>query len=134
MSTHLTETSILTRYWRPEIERALEPFAGRLARCMLSDLEIGFSASNASEWDARQSLLASLEPVEVTPEVINRAKGVQRLLAERGLKGRKVPDLIIAAAAELAGLTLLHYDRDFEIIASVTGQSHAWVVARGTVD
>lgn len=136
MSTHLVETSVLTRYWRPEIERVLEPLARRtaLARCTLTDLELGFSASNASEWDTQQALLASFEPIEVTPAVANRAKTVQRLLADRGLKGRKVPDLIIAAAAELAGLTLLHYDYDFELIASVTGQRQEWVVPRGTVD
>ena len=136
MITHLAETSILTRYWRPEIARVLEPFARRatLARCTLSDLEIGFSASNAAEWDARQALMASLAPVNVTPEVLRRAKMVQRLLADRGLKGRKIPDLIIAAATELASLTLLHYDYDFELIASVTGQQHEWIVPRGTVD
>jgi len=66
--------------------------------------------------------------------VISRAKNVQRMLAARGLKGRKVPDLIIAAAAELAGLTVLHYDHDFELIASVTGQPHEWVVPRGSID
>lgn len=63
-----------------------------------------------------------------------RAKAVQRALADRGLKGRKVPDLIIAAAAELAGLTLLHYDLAFELIASVTGQRQQWIVPRGSVD
>jgi predicted nucleic acid-binding protein len=46
----------------------------------------------------------------------------------------QVPDLIIAAAAELAGLTVLHYDHDFELIASVTGQPHEWVVPRGSID
>ncbi len=135
MITHLAETSILTRYWRPEIERALDPFIQQaaLARCTSSDLEIGFTASNASEWDTRQSLLASLLPIDVTPAVINRAKLVQRLLASHGLKGRKVPDLVIAAAAELANLTVLHYDQDFEFIASVTAQPHQWIVPRGSL-
>ena len=134
MSTHLVETSVLTRHLLPEIERALRPFQGNLARCTLTDLELGFSPANARQWDDRQQVLTAFEPVDVTPEVITRAKTVQRLLADRGLKGRKVPDLIIAAAAELAGLTLLHYDQDFEIIASVTGQPHTWIVPRGTVN
>jgi len=30
--------------------------------------------------------------------------------------------LLIAAAAELAGLTVLHLDKDFDLIASITGQ------------
>ena len=44
-----------------------------------------------------------------------------------------IPDLVIAAAAESAGLTVLHYDADFERIAEVTVQAHDWVVPRGTV-
>jgi hypothetical protein len=114
----------------------LEPYwdSGALARCAISDLEVGFSASNAREWDQLQAVFLRLERVEVTSEVMNRAKTVQRWLADRGLKGRKVPDLIIAAAAELAQLTLLHYDYDFELIASLTGQRHEWVVPRGTVN
>jgi predicted nucleic acid-binding protein len=45
----------------------------------------------------------------------------------------RIPDLVIAAAVESFGLTVLHYDADFEHIAEVTGQSHDWVVPRGTV-
>ncbi|HVA25346.1 MAG TPA: PIN domain-containing protein [Chloroflexota bacterium] len=136
MITHLVETSVLTRWSRPPVAEALRPFwdAESIARCTISDLEVGFSASNAHQWDQLQSTLVLLEPIEVTLGVVSRAKMVQRLLAERGLKGGKVPDLIIASAAELAGLTLLHYDRDFELIASVTGQPHAWIVPPGTVD
>jgi predicted nucleic acid-binding protein len=56
-------------------------------------------------------------------------------LAERGThRGAPVPDLIIAAAAERAGVTLLHYDADFDLIASVTGQPCEWVVEHGTID
>jgi predicted nucleic acid-binding protein len=134
--THLVETSVLTRWSLPAVAAALKPLwdAEVIARCTISDLEVGFSASNEQQWDQLQSTLILLEPIDVTLLVVNRAKAVQRLLAKRGLKGRKVPDLIIAAAAELAGLTLLHYDSDFELIASVTGQLHTWIVPRGTVD
>jgi predicted nucleic acid-binding protein len=44
-----------------------------------------------------------------------------------------IPDLVIAAAAELAGQTVLHYDSDFELIADVTGQPHQWVLPRGSI-
>ena len=59
---------------------------------------------------------------------------MQRLLASRGLRGRKVPDLLIAAAAEESGLAVLHYDADFDLIARVTGQRCEWVVPPGTID
>ncbi len=136
MITHLAETSVLTRLAVAGVRDALQPFIDSvaLARCTLTDLELGFSASSASDWDRLQAVLTTLTPVEVTPAVVSRAKNVQRMLAAGGLKGRKVPDLIIAAAAELAGLTVLHYDHDFELIASVTGQPHEWVVPRGSID
>jgi predicted nucleic acid-binding protein len=59
---------------------------------------------------------------------------VQRLLASRHQRGRKVPDLLIAAAAEARGLTVMHYDSDFDQIAAVTGQPCEWVVPAGSVD
>ena len=136
MTTHLVETSVLTRLSVAAVRSALQPFidAVALARCTLTDLELGFSASSASDWDRLQSVLSTLTRVEVTPAVISRAKNVQRMLAAGGLKGREVPDLIIAAAAELADLTVLHYDHDFELIASVTRQPHEWIVPRGSID
>lgn len=47
---------------------------------------------------------------------------------------RVVPDLLIAAAAEARGLTVLHYDADFDRIAAITGQPCQWVVPAGSVD
>jgi len=136
MATHLAETSILTRVDQPSVRAGVQPYIDsvNLARCALTDLELGFSASNAADWDRLQRLLSRFELVHVTPTVVDRAKAVQRLLADKGLKGRKVPDLLIAAAAELAGLTVVHYDHDFELIASVTGQPHEWVVPRGSIN
>ncbi len=63
-------------------------------------------------------------PVEyLTPAIEDRPMEVLTLLADRGQHGApSIPDLIIAATAELAGLTVLHLDKDFEVIAQVTGQ------------
>jgi hypothetical protein len=63
-------------------------------------------------------------PVEyLTPAIEDRAVEVLTLLADRGHhRAPSLPDLIIAATAELAGLTVLHLDKDFEVIAEVTGQ------------
>ena len=64
-------------------------------------------------------------PVQyLTPAIEDRALEVLTLLADRGQhRAPSVPDLIIAATAELAGLTVLHLDKDFDVIADVTGQS-----------
>ena len=72
--------------------------------------------------------------VETTARHVQRAKQVQRMLAARSQRGRNIPDLLVAAAAEETGYTVLHYDRDFDLISSVTGQPSEWVVTAGTID
>ncbi len=134
--THLVDTSVLTRLGEPAIREAIEPGAqrGELARAGISDLEVGFSARNAAEWDRLADGVEAFELVQSTAEHMRRAKQVQRLLAAKHRRGRKVSDLLIAAAAETCGLTVLHYDADFDLIASVTGQPCEWVVPAGSVD
>jgi predicted nucleic acid-binding protein len=134
--THLLDTSVLTRLREPTVRERIEPQVehGQLARAGISDLEIGFSARNAAEWDRLADAVEAFELVETTAEHVRRAKQVQRLLASKHQRGRKLPDLLVAAAAETRGLTVLHYDADFDLIAAVTGQSCAWVVPAGSVD
>jgi hypothetical protein len=134
--THLVDTSVLTRLDRSTVREAIEPLAGdgQVARAGISDLEVGFSARNLSEWTRLQAALTAFPLIETDAAHLRRARQVQRLLASRGLRGRKVPDLLIAAAAEESGLAVLHYDADFDLIARVTGQRCEWVVPPGTVD
>jgi predicted nucleic acid-binding protein len=134
--SHLVDTSVLTRLGAPSVRAVVEPLAaiGRAARAGISDLEVGYSARNAAEWDELVGALDAFELVETTAEHIQRARHVQRMLAAISQRGRKVPDLLVAAAAEQAGYTVLHYDADFDLIASVTGQPCQWVVPPGTVD
>ena len=134
--THLLDTSVLTRLRQPAIRAALEGKAewGQLARAGISDLEIGYSARNDAEWDRLAEALGVFELIETTAEHVVRARQVQRLLASKHQRGRKVPDLLIAAAAEARGLTVMHYDSDFDQIAAVTGQACEWVVPAGSVD
>lgn len=133
--THLVDTSVLTRIAEQSVRSALEPLAsaGRLGRSGISDLEIGYSARNAHEWDALQEALSAFGLVELEARHLKRARQVQRILAGRSQRGRKVPDLLIAATAEDAGLVVLHYDSDFDRIAAVTGQSCEWVVVPGSI-
>lgn len=91
----------------------------------LTRLEVGFSARSAD--DLRRSLSEpplSAMPVEyLTPAGEDRAMAVQQALAQAGHhRAPSIPDLLIAAIGELTGLTVLHLDKDFELVASVTGQ------------
>lgn len=133
---YLLDTSVLTRLGEPSVRVVVEPLAaiGRAARAGISDLEIGYSARNDSEWDELVGALEALVLVETTAEHLHRARQVQRLLAANSQRGRKIPDLLVAAAAEQEGYVVLHYDADFDLIASVTGQPCQWVVPPGNVD
>lgn len=72
--------------------------------------------------------------VRVLDPVTNRARQVQRELAQRGQhRGPGVPDLLVAATAEVHGAVVVHYDHDFDIIAAVTDQPVEWIVPPGTV-
>lgn len=134
--THLVDTSVLTRLHQPSIRALLGPKAdvGDLARAGISDLEVGYSARSAVEWDQLAEALGVFELVETTAGHVRRAREVQRLLATKHQRGRKVPDLLIAAAAEARDLTVWHYDADFDRISAVTGQRCQWVVPAGSVD
>jgi predicted nucleic acid-binding protein len=134
--THLVDTSVLTRVHRTEIRAILEPLLLQhcVARVGISDLEIGFSAQNEDAWLSLQNSLHVFALIEHSQEHVTRARYVQHLLAQRGLRGRKIPDLLIAAAAEQQRLTLLHYDADFDVISQVTTQKSQWIVPKGSID
>jgi predicted nucleic acid-binding protein len=134
--THVVDSSVLTRLGRAPIRDVIEPMVerGELARAGVSDLEVCYSARSAAEWDQLAEALAVFELVETTADHVRRAHQVQRLLASKHQRGRKIPDLLIAAAAEARSLSVLHYDADFDRIAAVTGQPCRWVVPAGSVD
>jgi predicted nucleic acid-binding protein len=134
--THLIDTSVISRLGASAVRAVIDPLAeaGRVGRAGITDLEVGYGSRNAREWDRDMADLSVFELVETTAEHVRRARQVQRLLAARSQRGRKVPDLLIAAAAETDGLVLLHYDADFDSIANVTGQRCEWVAPAGSID
>jgi predicted nucleic acid-binding protein len=134
--TFLLDTSVVKRLGRLQVREVVEPLAatGELARPSICDLEVGYSARNAEEWDQLVGALAAFDRIETTAAHVRRALQVQRLLAQRSQRGRKIPDLLVAAAAEELDVAVLHYDADFDLIASVTGQRCQWVVPTGSVE
>ena len=132
----LVDTSVLKRLGRAVVREVIEPLAaaGLLGRPSICDLEVGYSAPTAKEWDLLIGALDAFDVVETTTAHVRRALHVQRLLAGRSQRGRKIPDLLVAAAAEALDLGVLHYDLDFDLIASVTGQPCTWVVPAGAVE
>jgi predicted nucleic acid-binding protein len=136
--THLIDNSVIARSGKPLVAAALEPklLEGLLASCSITDLEQLFSARNGEEHRTRRVDIAlRYARVAVDQPIFDRAIEVQGLLAEKAQhRAASIPDLVVAAAAEHAGLTVLHYDADFDLIATVTAQPTEWVVPRGSVD
>lgn len=132
---YLADKSALARMPITEVQDRLAPLLvdGLVATCGIVDLEVGYSARDAATHAAVRRERRALPRAPVTEMVLERAFEVQGLLAEQGHHRLPIPDLVIAACAEAAELTVLHYDGDFDRIAEVTGQPHEWVVARGTV-
>lgn len=133
---YLGDTSALARLTTAAIAVRLTPLleAGLVARCTPTDLEAGFSSPDPTSHAAMRAERSAWPFVPMDQHVLDRAVEVQDLLAVHSQqRGAKIADLLIAAAAEAAGLVVLHYDHDFDLIASVTHQPVEWVVPAGTV-
>jgi predicted nucleic acid-binding protein len=128
VTTWLVDKSAFVRFgnaidrevWQNRIDRGL------LRISTLTRLEIGYSARSADELadDVARPPLSKMPIEYLTPAIEDRALDVQLRLAELGHhRAPSIPDLLIAATAELAKLTVLHHDKDFELIAQITGQA-----------
>lgn len=127
MTAWLIDKSAITRLhldpnaakWADRVQRGLI----RISSITL--LEVGYSARSAAEHDEllTESPVAAMPVEYLTPRIEDRAIEVQHLLTRRGHhRAPSIPDLLIAATAELAQLTVLHLDKDFDLIAALTGQ------------
>jgi predicted nucleic acid-binding protein len=105
--------------WAQRIARGLV----RIATVTL--LEIGYAARDARQLRAGlgEPPVGAMPVEHTTPRCEDRAVEVLGLLADRGQhRAPSIPDLLIAALAETTGLIVLQDDKDFALIAEVTGQ------------
>ena len=133
----LVDKSALTRLARPAVYEALwlPILRGTVGVSICTELEAGFAARSADDYhETREKLVDRLVPVALPLQAENRVREVQAALVARGQhRAVSVPDLLIAATAEIEGLTVLHYDADFDLIAEITGQACEWVVSKGAI-
>jgi predicted nucleic acid-binding protein len=133
----LADKSALSRLRYPEVSAVLAPLilAGDVRTCGIIELEILYSARSLDDLiTTRATRSQAFTSVEIVQADFDRALDVMEELARRGLhRSVGIPDLLIAAIAERNGLTLLHYDADFDFVASITGQPMQWIVSRGSV-
>jgi predicted nucleic acid-binding protein len=107
---------------------------GRLAACQMTSLEYLNNAPHPTGYERLWSALHGMRWIDVTTEAMDRALDVHRQLAAASQHRHfRLPDLIIAATAECASTTVLHYDADYDRIAAVTGQATEWVAPKGSL-
>ena len=134
---YLVDTSAYARMYIPAVADALRPLitGGQVATCGVVTLELLYTARVPRDFAAlREELAVALATIPIQEADFERAAEVMGKLATRGQhRTAKLPDLLLASAAERAGLTILHYDEDFDRIAQVTAQPARWVVPRGSI-
>lgn len=134
---HLADTSAWSKARNHDVLASSFDDAARrglIATCDLVALELLRSARNLDRFGNQSELLANLTDCPIGVAEFQRAREVQAALAAGGHhRGVKPVDLLIAAAAEAAGLPILHYDHDYDVIASITQQPVRWLSARGSL-
>jgi hypothetical protein len=134
----LLDTSALIRLLRDAAVRARwdqQITAGLVAVCPVVELEVLYTARSKAD---RSKLVNLLETafawVAVPDRAFDRAGAVQEALTAHGAhRSAGTVDLLVAATADLHGLTLVHYDRDFDQISKITGQAAAWLAPPGSI-
>lgn len=127
---HRSAHASVAAEWRKHLD------ADAVATCSQVRLELLFSARSADDYDRLADELGSLHQLPCGSEQFDRALEVQRLLAQRGglhHRSVKIPDLLVAAAAEAGEAVVWHYHEDFDRIAAITDQPVEWVAPRGTL-
>jgi predicted nucleic acid-binding protein len=138
LARYLVDTSALVRLFNSDQVRARweqQITAGLLAVCPVVELELLHTARSKAHRNELVDLVRVAFSWVLMPErVFERAYEVQAALTDRGTHRSAGPvDLLLAATAEVSGLVLLHYDRDFEQVVEVTGQRTSWLAEPGTV-
>lgn len=134
----LVDTSAFARMRHSEVASEIAPLieAGLVATCAAFDAEALYSARNPVEYEqVRADRRALFEYLPTNDEHWHSAFAVQRELARSGRhRAVGIHDLLASVLAVEHRLVLLHYDADFDTVASVVDLNHRWVAPRGTLD
>ena len=137
VARYLADKSVWSRLRQPAVLSAMSSYVDRglIGTCPIVDLEILFSARTGAEHAYFRLQREAFEYFPLTDDIARRAIDVQGLLARRSQhRSVAIPDLLVAATAERFSLTVLHYDRDYDRIAEITGQPTQWILPAGTAD
>jgi predicted nucleic acid-binding protein len=134
---YLADTSVYVLQGRhSQVRRRFESLLaeGRLTACQMTTLEYLNNATDPKGYELLWNALHGHRWIDVTTPAMDRALEVHRRLAQTSQHRHfRLPDLIIAATAEVHGATVLHYDTDYDRIARITSQPMEWVAEKGSL-
>ncbi|MFE4174671.1 PIN domain nuclease [Streptomyces sp. NPDC056909] len=137
MSVFLVDKSALARWGQPKVAEVLDDLneRGLLATCAVVEYEMVHSARTKQDASRMRLSLRGFDYVPCNDEEHDRALWLQREALRQGFhRALSLSDVLIAAVAERRGLTVLHYDGDFDMIHGITGQAMRWVIDPGAAD
>jgi predicted nucleic acid-binding protein len=133
----LGDPSAITRAENPAVcEAVLAAINARqIVTCEIVTLELLRSARNRHQVQDREASQSTFHHVPVTRSVQRAALTALRELARRGAGYHRVPvpDVLIAAAAQEAGVGVLHYDHHYDRLAEVLHFSSVWLAPAGSL-
>ena len=109
--------------------------AGRIVTCVVTQLELLYSARTRDDVVELDADLGQLRELPITRGTLAAAKRAVVELADRGADGyHRVPppDAILAACAAEHGCAVLHYDAHYDRLAKVLAFESIWAAPRGT--
>lgn len=134
---YLADTSVYVLQGKhPQVRRRFESLLaeGRLAACQMTSLEYLNNAPDPKSYETLWGALHAHRWMDVTTQAMNRALSTHRAMAANSQhRYFRLPDLIIAATAEVHGATVLHYHADYDRITAITGQPTEWVAPKGSL-
>jgi predicted nucleic acid-binding protein len=133
----LVDTSVFARLTKPAVAATFAPLAAgrQIALSNPVAFELGYAAQSPDDYREVADRLRSFPAVPTTDADHQRALEIQAALASKSQhRALSLTDALVAATAEARGLTVLHYDGDFGLVAEITGQPHEWIVPRGAAD
>jgi predicted nucleic acid-binding protein len=137
IARYLADKSALARWHHPPVRTVLAPLVehGLIATCGITELVVLFSARGRADCDqVAADRRRAYEWLPTEDGDLRRALSVQAELTARSQLGAvSLADLIIAAVAERHCVCVLHYDADYERVATITGQPTRWVVPEGSL-
>ncbi|MEV0785523.1 PIN domain nuclease [Streptomyces sp. NPDC050423] len=134
---YLLDKSAFARWKQPVVAKMLDPLRDRGLLCMSAAVRVEamYSARGVADAKRLDRWMSGFDHLPCPDEVWDTVLDTQRAAVANGNhRAFSLADLLIASTAKRHGVTVLHYDEDYDRIAEITGHPSRWVVEPGLAD